>query len=389
MNKFSFDNFLLHDQAEFKSNQMCHKVCQWIKKHGKDPSHASIDPIEKRLGNWLNRQRQSKAGKGKCKIYESNLVIVKEEYDLPDLFEQTDYEQESNEKCHECCKWIKKHGKDPSHTSKDPIEKRLGNWLSVQRQAKAGKGTSKFYESNLVIAKKYDLPDLFEQTDLEQESNEKCHKVCQLIKKHGKTPSQHSKDPIEKNLGKWLSTQRQGKAGKGKSKFYESNLVIAKKYGLPDLFEQTDLEQESNEKCHECCKWIKKHGKTPSQTFKDPIEKRLVAWLFNQRQAKAGKGTSKFYESNLVIAKKYVLPDLFEQIDLEQESNEKCHECCKWIKKHGKNPSKRSKDPIEKNLGLWLSTQRQAKAGKGKSKFYLSNQAIVESDKLPNLFTRK
>jgi ribosomal protein L27 len=161
------------------------------------------------------------------------------------------------------------------------------------------------------------------------------------------------------------------------------------KFSFDNFLLHDQAEFKSNQMCHKVCRWIKKHGKSPSQHSKDPIEKRLGIWLFNQRQAKAGKGTSKFYESNLVIAKKYVLPDLFEQIDLEQESNEKCHECCKWIKKHGKNPSKRSKDPIEKNLGLWLSTQRQAKAGKGKSKFYLSNQAIVESDKLPNLFTRK
>jgi hypothetical protein len=53
----------------------------------------------------------------------------------------------------------------------------------------------------------------------------------------------------------------------------------------------------------------------------------------------------------------------------------------RFMKKNKKEPSKYSKDKEEKSLGIWLSTQRTNKRGKGDN---ISQERIILLESLPN-----
>ena len=114
-----------------------------------------------------------------------------------------------------------------------------------------------FTKSNQTIAESYGYPNLFKTRNLEELSNETCHKICLWMKDH----TDKDLNPFKE----WLSTRRKAKKGKGKTAFYESDQAIAESYGYPNLFETRNLEELSNEICHKICLWMKDHNdKTPS-----------------------------------------------------------------------------------------------------------------------------
>jgi len=331
-----------------------------------------------------NDSEQSKWRTQVSGIFYKSIQKLAEKLGCPDMFDLIDFE-DSNERTHKFCKWIKENDKTPSQHSKNIEEKQLGIFLSTRKKAKGGKGNSLFYKSDQKIAESYGLKELFENTDLEADSNERTHKLCKWIKENDKNPSQQSKNIEEKQLGKFLSTKKMAKGGKGNSLFYKSDQKIAESYGLKELFENTDLEADSNERTHKLCKWIKENDKNPLGKSKNIEEKQLGIFLSTKKTAKGGKGESRFYKSDQKIVESYGLKELFENIDPEADSNEKTHELCKWIKENDKNPSGKSKNIEEKQLGNFLSIRKKAKGGKG-GNFYKSDQKIAESYGLKELF---
>jgi hypothetical protein len=304
---------------------------------------------------------------------------------FPNLFEEKNLEEESNQTCINLCNWLKKNNKEnPSQKSKDPIEAKFAQWLTDRKQAKKGNGSSAFYESDFIIAKKMGFENLF--NNLEEESNQTCINLCNWLKKNNKeNPSRNSKDPIEAKFAQWLSNKRQAKKGNGYWAFYESDLKIAKKMGFPNLFEEKNKEEESNQKCINLCNWLKNNKENPSQKSKDPIEAKFAQWLSHRKKAKKGKHGI-FYESDLKIANKMGFPNLFEEKNLEEESNQTCINLCNWLKKNNKeNPSRNSKDPIEAKFAQWLTDRKKAKKGK-RGIFYESDLKIAKSYGYKNLF---
>jgi vacuolar-type H+-ATPase subunit F/Vma7 len=225
----------------------------------------------------------------------------------------------------------------------------------------------------------------------ESESNVMCHKVCQWIVENGKAPSPQSKRSIEeKKLGVWLHEQKHTLQGGGK--FYPSNLKIAQSYGLDKIFKTNDLEEKSNSFCHDYFQFYLTNGFFPKDKSIDKNERYLGIKMQDLKNAfknngKTSTGT-KFYTSNLDIAKNYGFVDFFEPISKEYKSNEKCHKVCKWILENNKTPNKRSIDKIESQYGTWLQQQRSNKniQKKGRGFYYESNQQIAESYGLDNLF---
>jgi superfamily II DNA or RNA helicase len=163
-NSYGLNNLFETFDKEKISNQMCHKVCQWMKANNESPSQKSNNPDIKDMGVWIASQKRNKH---KLNIfYQSNQVIA-ESYGMSDLFELENKEKNANLICIEVCEFYKKFSKIPSSSSNDIDEKKLGGWLSKQRQSKDNinperKGT--FYQCNQVIAESYGLPNLFEKT---------------------------------------------------------------------------------------------------------------------------------------------------------------------------------------------------------------------------------
>ena len=369
---------------ENTSNELCHKICQWIIENGM-PKCRSKNDLENKYFNWIHTQKGNKSGSNKGIFYQSNQKIA-DFYSLSNLFELVDREKESNELCHSVCKWIISNGM-PSNHSDDKTEQKYASWIQYNRSAKSNKRNhiKTFYQSNQEIAESYGLHNLFEFKNQEKESNEMCHLICKWTVTNG-MPKKNSKDPVEKKYYSWIICRKGTKSGNRKGIFYQSNQEIAESYGLIDLFEKIDLEKESNEMCHLACKWIVSNG-MPKKTSKNQLEKKYNNWILKQRQAKSkSKIDIVFYESNQEIAESYGLIDLFDKTDLEKESNEMCHLVCKWIISNGIPKVRITKNQTEKKYNNWIVQQRQAKIGNNKLIFYQSNQEIAESYGLFDLF---
>lgn len=236
---YGFPNFF-DMSLELKSNEICHKVCQWILKNNQNPSGKSSEKIESDLGKWLVQNKMALKGNiSKRTFYQSNQEIAYS-YGINDLFETFDKEKISNQMCHEVCQWIETNKQKPSQHSDNPEIKEMAVWIQTQKRNKHKLNT--FYQSNQVIAESYDMSDLFELENMEKNSNLTCIDVCEFYKKFNKMPSSSSKDIDEKKLGGWLTKQRQSKDKINQMRrgaFYQSNQEIANSYDLPNLFEKT------------------------------------------------------------------------------------------------------------------------------------------------------
>lgn len=224
-------------------------------------------------------------------------------------------EIESNRKVHEVCNFYLKYNKYPSKKSKDANEKSLGMWLCAKRQSAKGKGRLAFYPSDQTIADSYELGNLFKSDDKEALSNENVKELCEYIKNNGmKVPNKNSKNDIEKTLGRLLQRKRNAKNNSNtKSKFYDSDQKIAEQYGMPTLFEISDFEAKSNKICRDICLWIITNQKMPKKSSKDKSEKSFYIWLAAKQRAFEGNSNYTIYPSDIEIAKKYKLPDLFDR----------------------------------------------------------------------------
>ena len=228
-----------------------------------------------------------------------------------------------------------------------------------------------------------DLMHLFQTR--EEVSIENTKLLCEFVKKTGKFPLK-SNSAEEKRLSRFHCTKRRAKIGKGKAKFYSVEQEIAESYGLPNLFEQEDLEKISNEMITKLCTFVNDNNKLPTKNSKDASEKHMAYFLVHKRRAKLGKGNVTFYKSDQKIAESFDLDKIFDMKNLEKISNDKTIESCKFILKYGRNPYKSSKNKKEKKLECFIRTKRAAKKGTRRLKFYESDQKIAESFGIPNLF---
>ena len=365
---------------ENSSNEMCHVVCQWIKNNNKVPSQNHTDEVENNHAEWISRQKRAKSGKGSV-FYQTNQSIA-ESYELFDLFEYIDREKESNNMCHLLCKWIKENKKNPSQKSKEETEKKMGRWLSQQKMYKKGKFGGQFYDSNQKIADEYHLSDLFEIEDSENSSNEMCHVVCQWIKNNNKVPVSRTNDETEKKYYSWINRQRRAKQNES---FYQSNQHIVESYGYRDLFKIVSLEEKSNIKTHELCKWIIANNRNPRGNSNDEIESNLNEFLSSRKKAYTKSSKGAWFDSDLDIVKSYGLDNIFEVRDSEKIANDKVIEICKWICENNRMPSRMSEDQNEVALSKLLVRMRQIKKVK-KHQWFDSNDKIAMRYGLVDLF---
>jgi hypothetical protein len=292
--------------------------------------------------------------------------------------------------CQKVVEFRKKHERYPSSHSNDEDERKLGHWLGCMRQAKQGKGSGHvFYPILDKMAEEAGYLEMFNKIDREQEAIDKCNKVIEFRKKHGRYPSCMSTDLYERKLGAWLSWMKGAKQGKGNGQiFYPILEKMVVDAGYPEMFNKIDLEQDAIDKCNKVIEFRKKHGHYPNQRSNDEDERKLGIWFVHIRIAKHGNETrSVFYPilEKMVVDAGY--PELFNKIDREQEAIDNCNEVIEFKKKHGRYPSCKSKDEDERKLGQWLINMRRAKQGKRiRNIFYPILETMVKKVRLPNMF---
>ena len=374
--QYGLVNLFDQEDLELESNKNCVKTCEFILNKKKEPSRNSSDSNEYKLGTWLSIRRAVKNKTGTGRWYESDQKIA-ESYGLNDLFQKINHEKKSNELCIECCEFLKTNNRIPDKRSSDEEEKKIGIWLGMRKQFKKN-NLGSFYDSDQQIAESYGFQNLFEIENKEIESNNMCKLVCQFFIKNKILPNSNSKNKNEKDMCVWLHNRRQAFKGNNNSFFYDSDLEIAKTYGIIDLFETRNLEKISNDKTQEVCDFVKSKGHTPRKNAEDKYEKSLGNFLSKCISRNFG-----WYPSNQIIAEKNGLPHLF--FNLEEKSNMMCHKVCNFINANKKLPSQTSHDVDEYKLGIWLSKNRQAKKADS-NVFYQSNEDIAISYGLFDLF---
>lgn len=214
---------------------------------------------------------------------------------------KSDLESTSNYWAVSTCSWIIRHGEEPRRrdaASEEEIS--CAGWLSYNRRK--WKGHRGNYPSDLEILRKYGLGDLFFKSYRELTSNQATSRICEAVVSTGIEPAAGSPD------GEWLKRRRLGRC-----RVYRSDLEIAVKSGLPNIFSRVPQEMRSNINTHMACRWVIENQKDPSPHSEDHKERYLGVWLVNRRQAAKGQNTAKFYQSDAVIAQSYGVGELFGQ----------------------------------------------------------------------------
>jgi hypothetical protein len=231
----------------------------------KNPFQHSKDPEEKRAGIWQNTQR---------KWYKKGKLSADRIRALNDTpgWTWVDEDPFPAQVDHWNTQYMKKGNKNPSQHSKDPEEKRAGEWQDRQRQA---------YKTGKLSAERIqclnDTPGWIWEEECFTFQESLDHWKTQYVNKGNKKPSQISKDPEEKRAGTWQSIQRQ---------MYKKGTLSAERIQfLNDTPGWTwEYDPFPAQLDHWKTQYVNKGNKNPSQHSKDPEEKRAGQWQSNQRQ---------------------------------------------------------------------------------------------------------
>jgi hypothetical protein len=379
---YNLDNLFDILDYEIESNNKCHEVCQWIIDNDKYPSSKSNYQVEYDLGQWIIRKRSGKNESNGTAFYESDIKIS-ESYGIIGLFESYDPEKISNNKCIEFCEFVKKHEHKPSLKTSCPKEKKLRQWLTRNIFLK-NSNSKLFYDSTQKIIESYNLENLFAKTDKESISNDMCHKVCQwVIDNEYKVPSEKTNDEIEKKYSDWLRYKKQSK--KLNRSFYKSDQKIAEDYGLIDIFDMRNFEQESNDLTIQLCEFYKANCRFPYESG-DDLEKKVSRHLKSCRAAKIGKSGSVWYDSDQKIAESYGFDKIFDNLP-QLQSNENCKSFCEFIIAEKRFPVGSKNAPeFERRLRKWHDSKKAIYLGKKSGAFYESDILIATSFGFADLF---
>jgi superfamily II DNA or RNA helicase/ubiquinone/menaquinone biosynthesis C-methylase UbiE len=173
-------------------NPMLQAWIQQTQKLGRLPTQISKDPEEKRADNWQQTQRQN---------YKKN-TLTSERIAILNATPGWKWEEDNSWEpaLQHWIQQFEKLRKTPSKESKDPGEKRAGNWQSNQRQN---------YKKNILTAERIEILNATPGWKWDEDRWESAlQHWIQQTQRLGRPPSSKSKDPDEKKTGRWQYTQR-------------------------------------------------------------------------------------------------------------------------------------------------------------------------------------
>ena len=301
---------------------------EWVRVYerlGKTPSAGSKNPEEKRAASWQGQQRICYK---KGKMPQERIQIL----------EETDgWKWKEDAWTIQWEHWKRQTllGKTPSQGSKNPEEKRAAIWRNTQRQE---------YKKGKMPPERIHLLEETDGWKWEEDvwtiQWEHWERQTLLL---GKRPSEGSKNPEEKRAAQWQNQQRI---------YYKKGKMPQERIHLLEEMDGWKWEEEDTWPI-QWEHWKQQYlllGKKPSETSKNPEEKRAGSWQNTQRQEyKKGK-----------------MPP--ERIHLLEETDGWKWEDDSWPiqwehwKRQtlllGKTPSTKSKNTEERRAAQWQSDQR-------------------------------
>lgn len=170
-------------------------ITQYMKL-GRLPTQGSKDSDEQCAARWLNRQRQANK-KGVLTIDHNTKLTAA----IPEWIIGRD--EKWDEALQELVEQYKILKKCPTSDSCDPDQKKVGGWLSRQRQAKKRGTLTSEREVKLTTA----IPEWYQSYD--ESWDIACQELIDQYKRLGRFPSRTSRNAIEKRSSEWLKHQRQ------------------------------------------------------------------------------------------------------------------------------------------------------------------------------------
>lgn len=304
-------------------------VAYW-NEHGKLPSSHSTDDAVRRLGLWVNRQRQNEdlAPDRRALIMERCPAI------LVNATRATTWEQSLSE----TAEYLQVNGELPSKNSANKTVKKLGGWIGSQRQ-----------NENLTAERRARImeqcPAVF--ADSGSGTWERClAETSEYWRQNGKLPSQHSGNATVRKLGIWVQTQR--KKGNLPSELREKIMEQC-----PAILVDATSAKAWGQWLSEVAGYWRKHGKLPSSKSQDPHTKKLGNWVSVQRR---NKSLSPERRTSIIEQ----CPTIFAVTGSGAWERSLASAADYW-RQHGKLPSRSSGDEAVRSLGVWVGKQRSNK----------------------------
>ena len=358
-------------------------VRKYIDDNGKIPSIANKDKFVKKIGKWLDHQKQNyKNNKGPIRIH-----IIKKEWEKFINDDKYIKHFESNEE-----KWIgnltnvinyiNKNNKRPSSKDKDKEIMYLGTWLIKQDKLY---NNNDIIFSNIKIKKEWKLfinnlkyKKYFKSN--EELWTENLDKVIYYINKNNKRPSQNDVDLNVKQLVGWLSNQ---------IKKYNIDINLCKE-GMKNKNIKIKWEKFINDnkykehmlssdelwiyRLNQLKEYIDENKKLPTSCNIDSEINILGKWLVRQKIN---------YKNNEQIMEKQNIRDKWEEfindtkykeymLSFEELWIEKLNKVKKYIDENNKRPSSSDKNKDIKTLGYWLVDQKSN---------YISRIGVITNNK--------
>ena len=383
----------LADPVQDWKNKNC-KMRKFIETNCRSPSPHSKTHTEKMLGCWISTQKGNYNSSGS----EFSKQIMKNP-EIWQIWSDTiadpmynkylviDFVKDWKNNHKNVCEFIDKNGKAPSTIAKNSGDKKMGCWVSTQKDNYDANGSEM---SKGIMKTNPELWQIWMNTLADEKYSEALadpvqiwknshKKICEFIEKNGRAPSNCSKIRHDKTLGSWIGTQKQQYNEKG-SEFSKdrmknpeiwklwSDLIVDPKY-CEALYGIIENWKNSHKKM---CEFIEKNEKKPSSESKDVLEKKIGQWILRQRSdydaigSEMSKGIMKNPEiwkiwTDTLADEKYS-EKLLTPI---QEWNNKHKMMCEIICKTGYAPSSHSKDSVCKTLGAWVINQKSKYNEKG------------------------
>lgn len=257
-------------------HEKLHECIIFWQQNNKYPTSNSKDAREKKLGEWLSRQK----GYYTRDISSPKRLSAERIQAINDAFPDFPWTQEVIwlKQFERCKNFWQQNNRLPSEYSKDLDEKCLGYWLVYHRSARK--------EGRLSLERIQAIDDAFPSFRWTNDSvwHEKLLACKHFRFANKKYPTTDSEDPEEAMLSRWLTQQKVFR----KNGRLTKERLDAINATFPDF--QWTKDDIWFDNLHACVNFYQQHKKYPNQCSIYTLEKRLGLWMATQKSLhKRGK----------------------------------------------------------------------------------------------------
>ena len=336
-------------------NEKFEELKKFIDENERTPYQSSKNKTEKTLNKWLSHQRYNYKNK---KLFMKN----KERYQQWTNFLEEykayfkDFDDIWNKQFIQLKAFMDENKRRPTDNSKDEIEKKIGKWLSTQKQNYKKKTQcmkdEEIYKEWTEFLEEY--KEYFKSND--DIWNKQFIQLKAFMDENKRRPTIKSKDEIEKILSRWLHHQQNNYKKKTDGMKYPERYQEWTEF-LEEYKEYFKSDDDNwNNNFIQLKEFIDDNERNPTIKSKNETEKRLSYWWSTQqRNYKKKTMEQERYQQWTNFLEEY--KEYFKSDD--EVWNENFIELKSFIDDNKRKPSTHSKNKTEKILGGWLHHQQQ------------------------------